>query len=1457
MKGDFSRGHQPDHRRGKEYCRVLMQQRRLLLDSDVNALSDALHERLRGATRDLGCPHGSPDWGYLITPGRLLALFDTLRGVEFNSSDAQVYRDYQLKYLDRYPSLFIGATNNTTVTVTLRAQISGDVVFWTRSDNATPITVNPGGVALNAPQSNTLQAVMVTLPNATDTLQIDLTAGQRIWIGMIEQLQDAGNSPQFSVTQGRYHLEGLVVENPTDGLYPGVSFPFGMPYMQMIDPPAQPVPPDFPGLQNNDRLVAYLEGWERHITAVEDPGLREPALGGQLDTTTRTQAVGQVKLVAVDAALNEQDILNAFANRASPTGTLTISQPPAPPSNDPCALPVAGGYTGQDNRLYRFEVHTGGPLAQTVIKWSRDNGAELFPVLQATASEVVVRADSPLRSGDLVEILSEAVDLADQAPGTIDAAGTAFTAPEKAVGRLARLQEAPGQSGADKRFTFTEPDDDTVVVTLVLDSFGDTNDPSFAVKLRRWHGLIEPDGAADPYTEEIEDGIEVSLTGTYAAGDWWQYEARVKPAQSSGLTNEPPHGPRRYFCPLVWLGFNGPANPIELLAWLDHRFSPLCELTADDIAFDDDKLDEDCDTVQEVIDKLLERSQGGCCDHVLEPSASDQTNDAARVMALLDQNQTADVVICLKPGVYRFESTVMVTDRKVTIHGCPRAVIVVADETAPPFQVGSSGRLVLESLTVFDPQPQGPPALVEVAGDAQGFEGKAVGLITAQISAGQDRAAVRINDADPVPIFDKQDPGDTFSQLNDLAVLTVDVRLDECVVVGGWVLLAPRIQTLAVHGCACYCVKGGLSVASTQNTDIAGTTFVTGVNLAALANWSPQQLLDQEEVLLDQLPQLPTGFAPNNAGIRSLVLQRGRVEGCTFVGDYGVVAIRVADLRFEANRYLVNIFGLYLSQAHSVTIHTEHITRLESSSDNSTAIAIFYEAWHVSLTGCVITDFQYGINLEDLDFEGPGDALPQARSVHIAGNHIEVTSIGIQASRTRDGVSYVAIKNNAIRSGALGLLLYGKLNINPHTSAEDGRVFCVSDNLVAAVIPIQTYYAAIRIRGNRLRMLKPPKTAIGIRSYQPYYGLVIENNFLENPSNIPNITAFFIDSGSGARVSDNTVQSAVSTKGIQATDHAGIEVVGNDFGISECSFEKTPGVRFHANRLAGQLQVVDTDSGVVTDNRLTDSGIKNLQGIGITNAAGKWQISNNRVDGTIGILPGFNSRRPGVSVIDDIIVAAATNMSIDVATNLSAGRRAMLERFADLAEIELPIPGDPGPEAMSIGLAAGTGSDAPVFDSPIVTRSLEDPNVSINLDDPQWEDRLEEASVSMIDAVFADRVSVAVPVDTGPEVLVDISSTSKIERPYHTQVVGNWATQIQVGSMIFCWDDTYPYSIVGSTVGGAGGGQPSGHRAARGVLPTKARGPQRGRRNHRGLVGATQPTAAPKFEYPINNPRPS
>src|SRR5207253_6477909 len=103
--------------------------------------------------------------------------------------------------------------------------------------------------------------------------------------------------------------------------------------------------------------LVYLDVWERHLTAVERPELREVALGGP-DTTTRTRTVWQVKSTSASCA----DVIPGWApaERALGTGRLAARAAPVPPVTDICLVPAEGGYRRLENQLYRIEIHDPG-----------------------------------------------------------------------------------------------------------------------------------------------------------------------------------------------------------------------------------------------------------------------------------------------------------------------------------------------------------------------------------------------------------------------------------------------------------------------------------------------------------------------------------------------------------------------------------------------------------------------------------------------------------------------------------------------------------------------------------------------------------------------------------------------------------------------------------------------------------------------------------------------------------------------------------------------------------------------------------------------------------------------------------------------------------------------------------------------------------------------------------------
>lgn len=155
-------------------------------------------------------------------------------------------------------------------------------------------------------------------------------------------------APDLLLSPGRGYVDGLLCVVPPAETGPTT----------YLNQPFFPAPPP---LQPEDgrRDVVYLDVWQRHVTAIEDPDIREVALGGP-DTTTRIQTVWQVKVRPLGP--NEADdcgncrVLPRLADR----GRLSVRVEPVPPAEDPCVIGPGAGYRGLENRLYRVEIHDTG-----------------------------------------------------------------------------------------------------------------------------------------------------------------------------------------------------------------------------------------------------------------------------------------------------------------------------------------------------------------------------------------------------------------------------------------------------------------------------------------------------------------------------------------------------------------------------------------------------------------------------------------------------------------------------------------------------------------------------------------------------------------------------------------------------------------------------------------------------------------------------------------------------------------------------------------------------------------------------------------------------------------------------------------------------------------------------------------------------------------------------------------
>ena len=712
MHGDYSRGHEPDRKRGRDYRRVLLQMGRPLLDSDVAASVDALLGQLRATTRGLGCAAGSPDLGFLVTPGRLLTVFAEAADALTAQGDPDVWIDYRFRFAGRYPALHVaanGAQARVTLPLLQPLDPAGEAraALWARVEAPISIQVNGNPVTLVPDSPDEPQRFEFPIAGQLDPLEITLEPGEQAWLFLLEQDEAAGGEPTFWIAPGSYHVDGLVADARGGGRFPSATFPVAAGFPWDASPPEVPLDGLLPGpLAAGARLVAYLETWERHITAIEDPGVREEALGST-DTTTRTELLGQVKLATVTGAFPPGAaaagvLREAFDSVQVSGGRLTIDVPETTQSSDPCALPELAGYSGSDNRLYRVEVHRGGGLSELRLKWSRDNGSELFAARLDSNDDLVFPASAAPAAGDIVEVLSHVVDLGDDALGQVSAGG--FTPPRRAVGQLAQLVAVDVAAASDEVvFRLVDPVDVDLPVTLD-DRYGDHDDA--VLKLRRWHGVLDPGQSPGPFVLEDGIGVELSTTGSFRPGQYWQYEARVQSENANGPWRPEPHGPERRFAPLALFEFQGAAQPLRLLAWLDERFSHPCDLDADDVAFSGTRVGMASDTVQEALEELWERPaeivDASCGELIIRPE-----NDLQAVFDTIAAGQ--DRRICIHPGTWVVDETVTVEGKGDLVISGAGAATVLRGDLDCVLRFEDCGRVRIQDITVEGAGTAGGP----------------------------------------------------------------------------------------------------------------------------------------------------------------------------------------------------------------------------------------------------------------------------------------------------------------------------------------------------------------------------------------------------------------------------------------------------------------------------------------------------------------------------------------------------------------------------------------------------------------------------------------------------------------------------------------------------------------------------------------------------------------------------
>lgn len=360
MKADLSRkSFDPLNR----FSRVLMQQGRVQIDADWNEQAAILLHLIRRLTADVLGPVAVAGTGFEVDV--LAAATTAANDVAIAPGD--IYVDGILCELSATPVAILN-WSKTVITVanwTVDRMSYAVGQYLLLSDDAKP-SLEP------------VISAIVGVDAAAMTLTLD---------------QDFSSNPLHDATQGRARRLTTYLTQPD-----------------------LPNPPPLAGTQ-----LLYLDVWERLITAAECDDIREVALGGP-DTAARTRVICQIKaLPETQLCVTPQELCSKLA--PWDRGYLRARIQPTQGSTDPCTISPTSSYRGPENQLYRVEIHTGSGGAGVVptFKWSRENGAVVFPIVSISSGQGVTTAALGnlgrddrfgLAVGDYVEVLNDITVLA-------------------------------------------------------------------------------------------------------------------------------------------------------------------------------------------------------------------------------------------------------------------------------------------------------------------------------------------------------------------------------------------------------------------------------------------------------------------------------------------------------------------------------------------------------------------------------------------------------------------------------------------------------------------------------------------------------------------------------------------------------------------------------------------------------------------------------------------------------------------------------------------------------------------------------------------------------------------------------------------------------------------------------------------------------------------------------------
>jgi len=561
---------------------------------------------------------------------------------------------------------------------------------FSRGKNYTSVLEQQGRVSLDADTNE--QCAINDYLRATETVDVVGKVGGPVHDEGFK-ITVQGNT--LDIGKGRYYVEGLMCENLHHLSYSQQD------YLLYPNPTDQEL---LASLSSGaiKSIQVYLQVWQRLVTALDDPCLREPALG-LADTTARLQTVWRVLAKGVTTSPTKAIAGNVAVTNGSATvtGTSTIftSELKAGQqivfASDSTSTPYTISAIASDTSLTLSSNYAGASTASTTAS-----------VIQTMGGCCSSMHTGPITIKD---------------PGRLNAqtgsgSGNCTCQPTPAAGylglenQLYRVEIHQGGDESTATFKWSRENGSVVVAVtgtsgkqVYVDSLGpDANlgfapdqwveitddsyqfgqdpnqpgnlyqiqsvnpqnlsvtmkqtvapvNPALNARMRRWDqfGSSATNNGVSLSTAwvDLESGIQVEFSqGNYVSGDYWLIPAR---AATGNIEWPPCTSNGNAFQPSNHIEVN--EAPLACIQWDTQKQSPHIQ---------------DCRKPFHPLTELNPAS--GCCCTCSVGDGVESTGDFTSIQAAIDSLPPEGGEVCILPGRY-FEDVVIFNCRDIVIHGC-------------------------------------------------------------------------------------------------------------------------------------------------------------------------------------------------------------------------------------------------------------------------------------------------------------------------------------------------------------------------------------------------------------------------------------------------------------------------------------------------------------------------------------------------------------------------------------------------------------------------------------------------------------------------------------------------------------------------------------------------------------------------------------------------------------------